>query len=286
MESLDIPEFTPAGKSARAVFLEDWNDVDVYIEDKDPATQKVYVNLFNRCFFGRYKILRVLPLGGRSAVIGACSRDQSDGGRKRVYLVDGDMNAVISDEEPNLKRLCILPFYCIENILIDHNAALRILDEETADETAESLKTKLDFPAWIASICEGILGLVVEHHIAFKSDLGIPCVPCSRVVSSPDGYIDQGKVDAAASAIRAEIIVAIGEEGYKKNKQNISNIIEKKYGGKTNRIISGKNYLLPLMSKRIVYICGRSIPFDVMKIRLSGHCDVADLQFIERAWAA
>src|SRR5208283_2113686 len=130
-----IPLWSSKAKKAKAVFFRQWNDIDIFIEDTEKSSKKIFRQILSRCFVDKYRVAEIFPLGGREAVITACQGDQIDGGNPRIYLIDGDLSLILGIRVPSLKRLFVLPIYCIENLLIDETAVVEVLFEE--NHTAE-----------------------------------------------------------------------------------------------------------------------------------------------------
>ncbi|WP_316151557.1 DUF4435 domain-containing protein [Cupriavidus sp. BIC8F] len=131
-----------------STFFQEWNDIDVYIEDHKKITQNIYVELINRIGGGKFKIDRVFPLGGRGAVIEKCKADSQADGRPRLYIIDGDLNLICGNPQSPLPRLYEHKVYCVENILVDESAVLEFLFEEFGNESRAQVARRVDFSAY------------------------------------------------------------------------------------------------------------------------------------------
>ena len=60
-----VPARSETSKSAKSVFFEDVNDIDIFIEDTAIGFEKIYAILFSRVFSDAYSVEKVFPLGGR-----------------------------------------------------------------------------------------------------------------------------------------------------------------------------------------------------------------------------
>jgi hypothetical protein len=87
-----------AARFAASVFFEDFNDVDVYVEDTAEGFSKIYGILLGRLLADRLTISRVFPLGGRTSVIAAAQREYTSQ-RKSVFIIDGDLYLLCGERE-------------------------------------------------------------------------------------------------------------------------------------------------------------------------------------------
>ena len=108
-------ERTSAAKSAASIFYEEYNDIDIYIEDTAKGYRKIFKELLNKALDSKFEIDQVFPIGNREEVIAECEKNQLNSGRKRVYIVDGDLYLLNGNDRDDLKGLFVLPRYCIEN---------------------------------------------------------------------------------------------------------------------------------------------------------------------------
>ena len=85
------PQRSLKGKLATSVFYQQYNEVDIYIEDMTTGAAKLYKNIFKRVFEGNKRLEKVFELGGRENVIEACRNDNDSNDRARIYIIDGDL---------------------------------------------------------------------------------------------------------------------------------------------------------------------------------------------------
>src|SRR5579883_2328839 len=137
-----------SSKSARAILLEDYNDLDVYVEDTSDGYRKIYKELLNKVFDGQLTIQHILPIGDRNQVIQECYKNQIPNGRKKIFIVDGDLYLLNNTNIINLNGLYVLPRYCIENYLLDETAIVEVYYEEDPSLEKNQIEVGLDFKNW------------------------------------------------------------------------------------------------------------------------------------------
>ncbi len=112
----------PRKAFAAVVYLfRHYNDIDVYVEDT--TCRNMYEVFINRILANKCRIEHLYQIGGRENVIKACKKDQSPTGRPRLYLVDGDMDVVISHKRnTKLKYFHQLRVFCSENLVLSEKS--------------------------------------------------------------------------------------------------------------------------------------------------------------------
>ena len=141
--------YSPDAEPARAYLLRAYNDIDIFVEDC--RGQNMYVRLFNRMLLPKRKrISNVFSLKDRKNVIEGCRADQASRNRPRLYIIDGDQDALLGLAKPRLKHLYRLSVYCAENLLLSEHAIVTVATESATNATwsdmalALSIKTLLD----------------------------------------------------------------------------------------------------------------------------------------------
>lgn len=270
-----IPERSSAALSAKSVFFEEYNDIDIYIEDTAVGYVKLFTEIFSRLFEGEYRISNVYPLGGRSAVIEECERWQGEVSRPSLYIIDGDMYLLTKEEKAELDGLYILPMYCIENILIDEAALIELLNEEETIKLKNQLKTEFNFEDWLTENISILTNLFIEYAVCFDlcPEIQTVAYPVSNLVSSKMGELDVVKVNRRIEELKNQIISIAGEEVYYQRRE----VFFDKVDSCTDSIckyISGKDYLMPLMLTRARSMVRTKIPNLNFKLRLAMKCDL------------
>lgn len=273
-----IPERSSAALSAKSVFFEEYNDIDIYIEDTAVGYVKLFTEIFSRLFEGEYRISNVYPLGGRGAVLEECERWQGKFSRPSLYIIDGDMYLLTKEEKVQLDGLYILPMYCIENMLIDEAALIEVLNEEETVRLKNQIKLDFDFNHWLAINISSLTELFIEYAVCFElcPEMQTVAYPVSNLVSSNRGELDEVKVNSRIEELKNKIIGIVGEEVYYQRRV----VLAGKVNGCTDLIckyISGKDYLIPLMLTRARSVVKTKIPNLNFKLRLAMKCDLSPI---------
>lgn len=231
-----------------AHFFKPFNDLDVYVEDT--TSRNFYEILINRILDGKAKVYRIFQLGGREVVIRACSEDQNNHHRPRLYIIDGDYDLLLGINPPRLKRLYRLNVYCSENLIMCEEAVHQIGYESMSNTPLNNIKALIDYDAFIGSIESDLLELFYVYPVAFRADNSIQTVGfhVDRLCSRIQGYsqLDHKKLEIKKSEILSMISTFYTVDGAKRKIEEI----KKRYidnGYKGIQVISGKTYLLPLL---------------------------------------
>lgn len=270
-----IPERSIIGKSAKSVFFEDVNDIDIYIEDTAFGYEKLFSLLFSRVFENKYKVEKVFSLGGRKAVIEQYKSQKNSIIRPSLFVIDGDLFILTGDSEQNQKGLYKFPFYCVENILIDHVAIHNLLDDEEPVKSKDNLIEELNFTDWIKQNELKLFWLFVEYAITFKVNPEEVTVAyeVKKLVSSNNGYIDETKLENRIKYLRDMSVAKVGIEGYQKNKNLVLINFENSSVNKLD-VVSGKDYLFPLIKTRFKSVVKTQMPDINFKLRLAKTCNI------------
>lgn len=268
-----IPERSVQAKSAKSVFFEDVNDIDIYIEDTAFGYPKLFTILFSRLFNQQYKVNKVFPLGGRKAVIDQHSEHSSD--RPSLYIIDGDLFLLIGDEINNQKGLYKLPHYCIENILCDQNAILAVFDEEEAVKNLETLEGLFDYQEWLLNNEDKLFCLFVEYAISMilTPQQKTVAFKVSDLVSNNKGELDDHKLTTRVEGLKQLIIESKSIDEYETTRNEILANFEGSDLSKLD-VISGKDYLFPLLKTRAKSLVKTKVSDLNIKLRLAKNCNV------------
>lgn len=276
-----IPERSDISKSAKSVFFEDVNDIDIYIEDTATGYAKLYSIIFSRVFEGNYRVGKVFPIGDRRSVIRQHECHCSIG-RPSIYIIDGDLFILAGDEVENRPGLFKLPMYCIENLLCDQQAIIDVLDEEEPLATRDKIVDQFDYDGWIANNCELLFQVFIEYSISFKIDPTVPTVshPVRNLVASGSGDLSGDKVTERMENIRRNSISCVGEDRY----IEMRNDMLSRFGEEPKEklaIVSGKDYLFPLLKMRAKSIVKTQIPDINLKQRIARRCIIESLSQVD-----
>lgn len=271
-----------SAKYAKSIFFDEYNDIDVYIEDTAKGCKKLFTEILNNVFEGKYHIQHVFPLGGRIEVINKCRQSQEYNNRKEIFIIDGDLYLLTDDSLKELKKLFCLNRYCIENYLIEEKAILNIMDEEDIYKDYTKLKEELNYQEWIEKNNELFTNLYIEYAIAkiICPDISTISYKITKLVSSNIGLLDKNKVEQRINEVKKEIIDRLGEEIYKKTRCSIESKIDCRDTNFIIKYVSGKDHLFPLLKTRINTITKISVRNTSLKLRLAKKIYFSDLKEI------
>lgn len=271
-----------AAKSASSLFYEEYNDVDIYIEDTAEGYRKIFKELLNKALGTKFKIEQVFPLGNREQVIEECRKNQISDGRKKVYIVDGDLHILNDSPAPALNGLYVLPRYCVENYLFCENAICQTADEEECEMEIDQIKTTIDFNSWLTDNENLLLDLFIVYAICFKHIPQEQTVgyKVSKLCNSNSGIVNPDKVQARKNELTTKLINFFGEERLNTEIEIIKERIKEK-DKKLLRFVSGKDYLLPLLITRLQSFLRFPSNSIAVRLRLAKKANADELKEIE-----
>lgn len=271
-----IPERSVQASSAKSVFFEEINDIDIYIEDTAFGYSKLFSILFARLFEGKYKVGRVFPLGGRGAVVTEHSINESD--RPSIYIIDGDLFLLTGDTESNKRGLYKFPYYCVENILCDHESLLSVMDEEEPEKNLSKLNELFNYQQWLTNNEDRLFSLFIEYGISMMLNPQETTVAfkVSDLVSDNKGELDEVKLLRRIDDLRKLSVGCSSPEVYEMTRNNLLGRFECSGLNKLD-VVSGKDYLFPLLKTRAKSIVKTKITDLSFKMRLAKICNIEKL---------
>ncbi|MGL6126812.1 hypothetical protein, partial [Chryseobacterium artocarpi] len=281
-------------KSARSVLLEDFNDIDIYVEDTSIETSKLYSIILNIATKNKHKLNNVFPVGNSESVIKDWKKHKLiNDGRKKLFIIDGDfyiINNNIEDQinDPSIndfRGLFILPRYCIENFLLEEKAILSVVHDDEPTKHLDEIESTINYDNWIVSNENLLIDLFILYSIIIKYKLGIQNIQygVNKLCKDSTGIVCSLKTNAKIEEIKADIIKKTEEKNihlnleaeieHRKQKISASDI-------KLLTFVSGKDYLIPLLKSRIKSK-NKFNPDNIsFKIRLAKNCKFNSLSNI------
>lgn len=270
-------ERSQAAKSAKSVFFEDFNDIDIYIEDTAPGYEKIFEEIFSRVFSGTYRVSKIFPLGSSVTVKREHKNAQHKFARPTLYVIDGDLN-LINGVSLLESGLYTLPHYCIENLLLDKESLYQILNEEDPLTLRDNLIESFGYDSWEAENIPPLTDLFIDYGVCFKlhPEHQTVAYEIRNLVSSNTGNLDIEKVRARKQQIISAIQKRTSAVEYKKTREAIEGRI--KAESKTlSRYVSGKDYLMPLILMRLRNTTKTKTPNTNIKVRLAMKCSIESI---------
>lgn len=122
------------------------NDIEVFVEDT--SAPNLWVKLLRKLLPAGIRLNSVNTFGSRENVLAACRDDQADDGRRKLYIIDADLDLLHGKAKPRLKHLYRLRAYCVENYLLQPSALIEIATTFDADISEQRAKDMLDYEGW------------------------------------------------------------------------------------------------------------------------------------------
>ena len=151
--------FSDYGLSNRALFLDSFNDVIIYVEDVGKEYE--YEEIFERLFANEIKIFSIFPLGGKDAVIQTFySRGTHTNGKANIYIIDGDFDNLWEDQKILSSNLIYLTRYNIEAYYCSKDAVARFM-RALLKHTRSTIEEIINFDEWKNVTCRRIGDLFI-----------------------------------------------------------------------------------------------------------------------------
>ena len=260
------------------------NNIDIYTEDEE-KDKEFYKLLFSRLLDGTgMKINDITPLGCKQNVIDRC-KEEPKTERKKIFIVDGDIDLILNSNEDRIENLFVLNAYCIENFLIDEKSATELLYMNIGTSSKENIKKTLNFKKWLEYNSEALIDLFL--HFSIKKEIGQTFLLYNAnrftKTNKKETILDIDAIGRYTDTIKNEVLQEITKEKYNK-------ILEerKKKWAISNEtlltIVSGKDYLLPLLQFRVQKFKTLKGLFsqEAIKLILAEHCDLSRLETLRQ----
>ena len=222
------------------------NEVEIYVEDT--SAPNLWLKLLKNYFPNHVQLESVNLLGSRTMVVEACRADQERDGRKKLYIIDGDLDLLIGKEKPRLRYLYRLRGYCVENYLLSNEAMAAAVTSVDALAPMRSARQMIDLEGWIARNGNLLVGLFICYAVVYelRAEMGTVSYSVHRL-------IDQGsrQYDLCARKVGARVFELYKAVREKKGKAETRAAVDKartnaaKLGAK--RLVSAKDYIIPVL---------------------------------------
>lgn len=266
------------------------NEFDIFTEDR-VADKEFYKSIFKRLFQDKVKINDVTPLGCKANVLSAYENQPEKVRRKQFYIIDGDLDLVIGTNRKSERNLIVLDSYCIENYIINENGAVELIYLSCGNVSKEEVKNRLDYEKWLGNNAKPLVDLFLHFAILKKHGGGPRLRNANEFLKhqQKETIIDQSAVEFYTAEIKKEIIKILADKGYQDPNGEYDEEIKnyrKSWNYDTDsllKIVSGKNYLLPILQHRVSYCIGKGkmlIRNDSLKLFLANNSDLSRLNFL------
>ena len=272
-------QYSLSAKRLYSIFFQYRNDIDIYTEDEE-KDREFYRCLFTRLLEGTgITINDVTPLGCKENVINRCLNEPPSK-RRKLFIVDGDIELIADANSEEIENLYVLGAYCIENLIIDETSATEFLYMNLGTASKENTKKQLNFDDWLSRVAEALIELFFHFSIVKEIGLNFTLYNANRfMTNSEEKCIDIDMVKAYVNKLKEEILSIISDQDYnrklndRKSRWTISN-------DTVLTIVSGKDYLLPMLQFRVQNLkkIKGLYSTNAIKLNLAKHCELERLQ--------
>jgi hypothetical protein len=274
-----IPAKTEAYLQGQSVFYVQFNDVDFYVEDEE---QENLYFIILRKLLPDIQLERIFALGGKSIVINHAKNNQSK--RKSVYILDKDFDDLLKIQTV-LPNLFYLDAFCIENYLIEEEAAVQYVISEKPKLKQKEIRQKLEFGSFTQTCFKELRELHLLFFLAQKFANSQVATTGSKISNycqtTANFLIDRAKVGAYAEQVRQ----LLHNKGINLNKVRANHIGEFELDKTANlrgTNISGK-FVLTLLSRKIAKTFhALTPPLESVTYRFADKCVFSSLRGLKR----
>jgi len=277
--------FKSRAKYIAARFFNYRNEIDIFTED-NLNTKEFYKILFHRLLGNKIIINDVFPIGCKTEVVNEYNnfiRNSRPQKRKKIFIVDGDLDLIYHGNLPNQKNFFVLDVYCIENYLIDENATIEIIHPKL-QESKKNIRSNLNYLGWLNKIKDDLIDIFLHLAVTKKNNIGFEIKSFSKVITNGrDDIIDPTKtkifIMEICNHINGNINNIIFNKDLKEFRQNWPFSVDTLLA-----IVSGKDYLLPILGLKISKITHSPRILDKeLKMHLAKECDLKRLEKLKNA---
>ncbi|PNH90853.1 hypothetical protein C1M56_00955 [Vibrio diazotrophicus] len=261
--------------SSVGVLYRQLQDIEIYVEDE--GSEVFYTQLFSRLLQGVAKIKKIIPLNGRLNVIEGAKNQSNDS--PKVFVIDGDLYWSSQTFEHDLDRLYVHGFYCVENVLFCYDAAAKIVQETLGNISLDEAKARLNWDEWVEDISPHLIRLFTLFSVSFKLKPAIQTTSrgFTSIITSRKGKIpklDEDKIEQQYLDVLEELRQDYTDEEIEQEIQQVMDFAEMH----KIKIVSGKDFLVPLMCFKIKEACGINLTVESRNFRLASHCNLTSLE--------
>ena len=142
------------------------NDLEIFVEDT--ASPNMWVKLLKLYLPAEVRLNSVSVLGPRDKVISACRADQAVDGRRKIYIVDGDLDLLRGVPKPRLRHLYRLRGYCVENYLLEEAAFVAAATTFDLKIERAAAARMIDLDGWLRRNEAALVALFVCYAVSHE----------------------------------------------------------------------------------------------------------------------
>ncbi|CDX55922.1 conserved hypothetical protein [Mesorhizobium plurifarium] len=257
-------------KAAKALgyLKKKYNSIEVYVEDT--ASQAVWMRILKSILPAHTKIRSVNMLGGRESVTKACRLDQKQDGRRKLYIIDGDLDFVRGLRKENLRFLYRLRAYCVENLLLAEESLTEIALDSDGSQTSAEARNSVSYRHLLSKIGPSLKKLFVLYATAIELKARVKTVSYSvtNLLEST-----RHAVTLSADKVRQRCFWLLREIC---RQHSVRKVRATRKAFEANAmhlplemVVSGKDYLLPFIHLHLARCCGFRGTETQLKVQLA-----------------
>lgn len=252
-----------------STFMTYRNDIDIYTEDEE-KDKEFYRSLLKKLVPTSIRINDVTPLGSKRNVLDRCQKELPNG-RKKLFIVDGDINLINEKTVYTLPNLYVHDAYCIENLLIDRESVLKFIYMQCAVKSEEEIEQLVDYENWLSAYSKELINLFLHFAIAdlFNLPFTLGNAYQFHKKNGDDFIFDEDATKLEIDKLKRYIIDKVAQSDYERELTRL----KATWAFNENnflKAVSGKDYLFPiLLLKAMSFKKSKSKPsLEEMKISL------------------
>lgn len=261
--------YPPRASQALGYLNSSRNDIEIFVEDR--SAPNLWIKLIRKLLPNGIRLNDVNILGSRDNVLAACRADQADDGRKKIYIIDADLDLLKGKPKPRLKHLYRLRAYCVENYLIADEHLISLATNFDVDISEQAARQKLNFSGWktrnMASLNSLFVCYAVTHTLAnSEQTVGYSVF---RLLDEDGGQFDlcPSKVAKRVAELYRRVICERDAPSTRREfitvKRNASTL-------EVTSSVSAKDYILPQIFRLMKAHFGVNVSLAQFKVMLAG----------------
>lgn len=280
-------KYSPRAARAIGLLKTFYNDIEIFVEDK--ASPNMHLLICRRILGDGVRLSSVNPLGGRAAVVEACRLDQENSARKRLYVIDGDLDLLMGQPKPRLAHLYRLRTYCVENLLFGQSAVEAVCLQSSPTLQPMQIRSVLDFTNWTVSLAKGLVPLFKAYAMIHAIDPTIKTVGTKvhRLCLQQANRISlhRPKIFSHIRSLLRQLNI-VGRRALLRHYR--SRVEACCSGGSPSdlRFVSGRDFLFPLLYHRLTAEFGFRGTMEQLKVQLAAFYEPAWEPYFARALKA
>lgn len=268
-------------KAARVVLLSPLQDIDIYVEDVD--SREFYREILRRILPKKIRIKEIFEGGNRRGVEDLCAKHDFSR-RAALFLIDGDFSWVRGDPPP--PGVFQLDAYCIENLLIEPPAIVEhVFLLDGGRRSREEIAADLNLREWIVGLGQMLEDLFLLFAVANKLTPELPTVGrglgCVIKQVGRQTEICTAKIAGLCNEVRQHVVDRTSQAAYDAAWADVFSRHRKRR--RRHDVISGKDFLLPLLRIRILGTVKDCSDKKSFYLRLATHCSRRRFARLKRA---